>query len=284
MWDFIKKIFSERDGDVTVVVLDEHNPDGSSSFKLRSIDIIKIGLLVVLISVIITIVMFFATPLGSLYQHQQDLSLRNNVLEISERVASLQDSLASRDMQLQDMREVLRTSRDTVFNVQHRADFTDNGSQGGMGRAGSSPSINAYEMLSQNEIILSGRMGNVPDFPANYPISGTLTQEYSSEKGHYGIDIAARPGTEFRALADGTVVNSGWRINYGYVIYLQHSDGIMSVYKHGAKITKQKGDFVLKGDILGKIGDRGVLSSGSHLHLEIWRNGVPQNPKMYLIN
>lgn len=284
MWDFIKKIFSERDGDVTVVVLDEHDPDGSSSFKLRSIDIIKIGLLVVLISVIITIVMFFATPLGSLYQHQQDLSLRNNVLEISERVASLQDSLASRDMQLQDMREVLRTSRDTVFNVQYRADFADNGSQGGMGRAGSSPAINAYEMLSQNEIILSGRMGNVPDFPANYPISGTLTQGYSSEKGHYGIDIAARPGTEFRALADGTVVNSGWRINYGYVIYLQHADGIVSVYKHGAKITKQKGDFVLKGDILGRIGDRGVLSSGSHLHLEIWRNGVPQNPKMYLIN
>jgi murein DD-endopeptidase MepM/ murein hydrolase activator NlpD len=284
MWDFIKKIFSERDGDVTVVVLDEHNPDGSSSFKLRSIDIIKLGLLVVIISVIITIVMFFATPLGSLYQHQQDLSLRNNVLEISERVSSLQDSLAARDMQLQDMREVLRTSRDTVFTVQYRAEFTATGSQGRVGHTGSSPAINAYEMLSPNEIILSGRMGTAPDFPANYPLSGTLTQEYSSEKGHYGIDIAAHPGTEFRALADGTVVNAGWTINYGYVIYLQHANGIMSIYKHGAKVTKQKGDFVLKGDILGKIGDRGVLSSGSHLHLEIWRNGVPQNPQMYLIN
>lgn len=282
MWDFIRKIFSERDGDVTVVVLDEHDPNGSSSFKLRFIDIIKMVILVMVVSVMITIVMFFATPLGSLYQHQQDSSLRISVLEISDRVASLQDSLAASDMQLQDMREILRTARDTVFNVQRTREgigYTDN--NGGV-RAVSS--INAYEMLSQNEIILSGRMGRTPDFPANYPLSGTLTQGYSSEKGHYGLDIAARPGTEFRSLADGTVVNAGWTINYGYVIYLQHANGIMSVYKHGARISKQKGDFVLKGDILGKIGDRGVLSSGSHLHLEIWRNGVPQDPLMYLIN
>jgi murein DD-endopeptidase MepM/ murein hydrolase activator NlpD len=282
MWDFIRKIFSERDGDVTVVVLDEQDPDGSSSFKLRFIDIIKMVILVMVISVVITIGMFFATPLGSLYQHQQDSSLRNSVLEISDRVSSLQDSLAARDMQLQDMREVLRTARDTTFSVQPAREgigFTDNN-----GGSRSVSSVNAYEMLSQNEIILSGRMGRTPDFPANYPLSGTLTQEYSSEKGHFGLDIAARPGTEFRSLADGTVVNAGWTINYGYVIYLQHANGIMSVYKHGAKISKQKGDFVLKGDILGKIGDRGVLSSGSHLHLEIWRNGVPQDPQMYLIN
>lgn len=282
MWDFIKKIFSEREGDVTVVVLDEDDPNGSSSFKLRAIDIIKMTLLVMVTSISVTIVMFFATPLGSLYQHQQDEALRENVIEISERVSSLQDSLYARDIQLRDMREVLRTSRDTLFDVQYSNEFS--GMENNQFNFGTSTTLNAYEMLSQNEIIHSGRISGIPDFPANLPLQGTLTQGYSPDLGHYGLDIAARPGTEFLALADGTVLDEGWTINYGYVIYVQHANGIMSVYKHGSKIFKAKGDFVLKGDILGTIGDRGVLSSGSHLHLEIWKNGVPQNPNMYLIN
>jgi murein DD-endopeptidase MepM/ murein hydrolase activator NlpD len=282
MWDFLKKIFSEQDGSVTVVVLDEHDPDGSSSFKLRSQDIVKLVLMVMVVSVAVTMIMFFATPLGSLYQHQQDESIRKNIIEISERVSSLQDSLLARDVQLRDMREVLRSARDTTFEVQFSGEYT--GFEADQISPGSFTSMNSYEMLSQNEIIYSGIISKTPDFPTNPPLQGTWTQGYSAEKGHYGLDIAARPGTEFRALADGTVVDEGWTINYGYVIYVQHADGIMSVYKHGAKLSKKKGDFVLKGDILGTIGDRGVLSSGSHLHLEIWKNGVPQNPNMYLLN
>jgi murein DD-endopeptidase MepM/ murein hydrolase activator NlpD len=65
---------------------------------------------------------------------------------------------------------------------------------------------------------------------------------------------------------------------------LQHSGGVTSVYKHGSSLLKQQGDYVLKGDVLGTVADTGVLSSGSHLHLEIWKNGIPQNPVMYLNN
>lgn len=265
------------------MVLDEQDPDGSTTFRLQSKEVIKMVLLVIVVSVAITIFMFFATPLGSLYQHQQDESLRSSVIEISERVTALQDSLYARDIQLEDLREVLRASRDTTYEVRFAQDLsTQGGSSRGAGQR--MPDMHAYEMLSQSEIAISGRLDRTPDFPANFPIQGTLSQGFSSEEGHFGIDIAARPDTEFRALADGTVMNAGWTISYGYVIYVQHAGGIMSVYKHGARLSKEKGDFVMKGDILGAVDDRGVLSSGSHLHLEIWKNGVPQNPIMYLIN
>lgn len=282
MWDFLRKIFSERDGDVTVVVIDEQDPNGSSSFKLRAVDIIKLASLVVLVSVTITIIMFFVTPLGSLYQHQQDASLRRGVLEISDRVSALQDSLEARDNQLTNMREIIRSSRDTTFTIRNSAVFISDEEEISEGLRNNS--VESYEMLSRNEVIFSGRIGSAPDFPANKPIEGSLTQGYDSEIGHYGLDIAAKPGTEFRSVADGTIVDHAWSINYGYVVYVQHASGIMTVYKHGARLSKQKGDFVLKGDILGVIGDSGVLSSGSHLHLEIWKNGVPQNPSMYLLN
>jgi len=281
MWDFIRKIFSEREGDVTVVVLDDQNPDGSSSFKLAAQDIVKITLFVVIVSVLLTTIIFFATPLGSLYQQQKDDSLRQEAIAISERLVSLQDSLEARDRQLTDMREVLQTVPDTTFIVE-ASQRSVRTSASGMQRE--QPFLNAYDMLSQNEIIFSGTLDRTPEFPANYPISGTLSQGFDPDKGHYGIDIAARTNTNFTALADGVVIHTDWTISYGHVIHLQHSEGIVTVYKHASKLLKQQGDFVLKGDILGAVADSGVMSSGSHLHLEIWRNGIPQNPIMYLIN
>lgn len=282
MWDFIKKIFAKREGEVTVVVLDDQDPNGSSTFRLQSTDIVRWALLVVLISVFITTIIFFATPLGSFYQHRQDATLRQDIIAISERVAALQDSLIARDSQLTDLKQVLRSAPDTAFAVSASSEVNDFNYSRPAG--GQSPEINTFNMLSQNEIIFSGHLESANDFPSNYPIEGSITQRYSAEQGHYGLDIAAETGTEFRSVADGTVVNAGWTISYGYVIYIQHASGMMSVYKHGSKLLKQQGDFVLKGDILGRIGDRGVLSSGSHLHLEIWNNGVPQDPIMYLIN
>lgn len=282
MWEFIKRIFSEREGDVTVLVLDEHNPDGSSSFKLRARDIIKMIVVVILLSILFTTILFFATPIGSLYQFKEDYALRQNVVEISERVMSLQDSLIARDTQLNDMKEILRTAADTTLAVEQSVSALISDENYPVG--GSASNVQTFEMLSQSEIVFSGSLNKAPDFPSDFPVEGSMTQGYNAEDGHYGIDIAANTGTVFKAVADGTVMNAGWTINYGYVIYLQHADGVVSVYKHGAKLARSKGDFVLKGDILGEIGDRGVLSTGSHLHLEIWKNGVPQNPLMYLNN
>jgi murein DD-endopeptidase MepM/ murein hydrolase activator NlpD len=282
MWEFIKRIFSERDGDVTVVVLDEHDPDGSSSFRLQSRDIVKVTAVVIAVSVLITTIIFFATPLGALYQYKQDYTLRQNVIEISERVTALQDSLIARDHQLNDMRQVLRSASDTLLPVERMSQESFMAESYPAG--GAVPDINTFEMMSHNEIVFSDMLSQTPDFPAPYPIEGRFTQGFSIEDGHFGIDMAANAGTQFRALADGTVINAGWTINYGYILYLQHANGIISVYKHAARLAREKGDFVLKGDILGEVGDRGVLSSGSHLHLEIWKNGVPQDPLMYLIN
>lgn len=282
MWDFIKKIFSEREGDVTVVVLDDQNPDGSSSFKLAALDIVKVVFLVFLISVTVTTIIFFATPLGSLYQQQQDQSLREDVIAVSERLMSLQDSLNARDNQLRDMKKVLRLVPDTSFNVETVSSFQSGTRENEFRRDGND--VYAFDMLSQDEIIFSGNLERSPDFPSALPIRGSLSQGYDSNTGHFGIDFSAPPNTEFQAIADGVVMNTDWTINYGFVVYLQHSNGIITVYKHGSRLLKKQGDFVLKGDILGVVDDTGVLSSGSHLHLEIWKNGVPQNPKMYLNN
>ncbi|MEX1061997.1 MAG: M23 family metallopeptidase [Balneolaceae bacterium] len=282
MWDFFKKIFSRRDGDVTVMVLDDDEPEQSSSFSFRSSDILRLALVVVAVSVFLTTLIFFITPIGSMYQYQQDESLRQEILSVTEKVFALSDSLDARDKQLLDLKQILVETPDTLFST----DFVNQGLErpvASSGFSGPGSEKPAYKMLSRDEIIFSDILKDAPVFPASYPIEGTLSQRFSADDTHFGIDIAAREHSEFRAIADGTVVNAGWTVKYGYVIYLQHGDGYMSVYKHGAQLFKQDGDIVLRGDILGTAGDKGALSFGSHLHLEIWKNGVAQDPQMYLI-
>ncbi|MGF1671427.1 MAG: M23 family metallopeptidase, partial [Balneolaceae bacterium] len=183
--------------------------------------------------------------------------------------------------QLSNLREVIKSASDTTFSTDARIFSIGNEFERGT-EAVEFKNIRSFEMLSTNEIISSSMLSGSPQFPTPFPVKGTLSQTFSAEAGHYGIDIAARPGTIFTALADGAVINAVWTVNFGYVIYLQHPQGLVSVYKHGASINKKEGDIVLKGDLLGTIGDKGVLSSGSHLHLEIWKDGVPQDPLMYL--
>ncbi|MDZ7718679.1 MAG: M23 family metallopeptidase [Balneolaceae bacterium] len=281
MWNFLRKIFSEKEGGVTVVVLDESDPNSSSTYKLNSFDVIKIGAAVVVVSIGLTIGIFFVTPLSSIYQKQIDERFRDQVISINQRVEALQDSLYAREVQLNDLKQFIRTVPDTNFTVNRS--FVGEGQTTRENSWNEPLRIPTYDMINQDEIISSSRLARIPDFPSHYPIEGTLTQEFSSEEKHYGIDLAANSNTEFRSIADGTVVNTSWTINYGYVIYVQHSNGIMSIYKHGARLLKEQGDVVMKGDLLGLIGNSGVLSSGSHLHLEIWKNGVPQNPLMYLM-
>jgi len=219
--------------------------------------------------------------LGSLYQQQQDASIRNEAIAISQRLMVLEDSLDARDRQLTDLQEVLQTVPDTTFNVNSQMNQNQGG---GADFDNDFPFLNAFEMLSQDQIIFSESLERAPDFPADLPVDGTLSQMFDTEKGHFGIDIAAPTNTSFISIADGVVAYAEWTINYGHVIHLQHSGGVTSVYKHGSSLLKQQGDYVLKGDVLGTVADTGVLSSGSHLHLEIWKNGIPQNPVMYLNN
>ncbi len=280
MWQFLKKILSEKEGDVTVIVLDENDPDAAKSFKLKSVDVILLLVSITTAAIIFTIAIFYATPLSSIYQQRLDDRFRDEVIEISERVMALQDSLYAREIQLNDLKGFVRSVPDTLFDVEQRPML--NFMYDDRSYFNDAAGAHTYDMLTRHEIISSSRVGRISDFPAPFPVQGTLTQGFSVRTGHYGIDIAAESNSEFRSVADGVVISAIWTINYGYVLYLQHADGMMSVYKHGARLLKNQGDFILQGDILGLVGDRGVMSTGSHLHIELWKDGTPQNPLMLL--
>ncbi len=105
--------------------------------------------------------------------------------------------------------------------------------------------------------------------------------KFGTELPHNGIDIDAPMGADIRAVFDGTVVFAEWFKGYGLTIILDHGSGILSISAHASAILVEKGEFVAKGTLIGKVGDSGSLS-GAYLYFEIREDGRAVDPEQWL--
>jgi murein DD-endopeptidase MepM/ murein hydrolase activator NlpD len=115
------------------------------------------------------------------------------------------------------------------------------------------------------------------------PIKGHVTNSFSAFENHYGTDIVAGPNEVVKAVLDGTVILDAWTVETGYVIQIQHSNNLISVYKHNAELLKRTGNLVKAGDAIAIIGNSGELTTGPHLHFELWLNGTPIDPEEFIV-
>jgi len=115
------------------------------------------------------------------------------------------------------------------------------------------------------------------------PVNGVITNLFDAAQKHYGIDIVSKPNELVKSVLDGTVVMATWTIETGHVVYVQHSQDFISVYKHNSEILKREGTKVRAGEPVAVIGNSGEYSTGPHLHFELWKNGVPVDPQQYII-
>jgi Membrane proteins related to metalloendopeptidases len=115
------------------------------------------------------------------------------------------------------------------------------------------------------------------------PVNGIVSANYEADTKHYGVDIAAELKESVMATLDGTVVFTGIDPNFGNVIQVQHKNGFLSIYKHNELLLKQPGDQVVAGEAIALVGNTGRLSTGPHLHFELWYRGSPVNPEEYIV-
>jgi biotin carboxyl carrier protein len=110
------------------------------------------------------------------------------------------------------------------------------------------------------------------------PISGLVSNEFKLDEGHYGIDIVAEKNEAVKATLNGKVVISAWTAETGHVIVIQHTNDLLSIYKHNSVVLKKEGDIVKAGEVIAIVGNSGDFTTGPHLHFEIWLKGQPLNP------
>jgi murein DD-endopeptidase MepM/ murein hydrolase activator NlpD len=110
------------------------------------------------------------------------------------------------------------------------------------------------------------------------PITGIVSQKFNVKDKHYGIDIVSKKNETVKAALSGKIIVANWTLDEGNVIGIQHQDNLITFYKHNSVLLKRKGDLVKSGEVIAIVGNSGELSSGPHLHFEIWQNGTPLNP------
>jgi murein DD-endopeptidase MepM/ murein hydrolase activator NlpD len=134
----------------------------------------------------------------------------------------------------------------------------------------------------------SGIHDYVKSIPTFLPVEGVLTNDYEDIQGmnqtlHRGIDIAASRGSMVRAAADGVVIFAGWTQDLGELLVLYHGNGYRSYYGHNQRLLVERNSLVKKGEPIALLGNTGQ-STAPHLHFEVWKDGVPLDPKNYLLS
>jgi len=113
------------------------------------------------------------------------------------------------------------------------------------------------------------------------PAQGPLSQTFDRESKHFAVDVVLEEGTPIKAIANGTVIFAAYTAQTGYVIMVEHSQGIVSVYKHNSVLNKEQGDLVSAGEVIAQAGNTGEFSTGWHLHFELWIDGYPLDPELF---
>jgi len=112
--------------------------------------------------------------------------------------------------------------------------------------------------------------------------SGVISSNYDPSNGHFGVDYVCKKEEPIKSVFDGTVLMSSWTKDSGYVISVIHPNNLISVYKHNSKVFVESGQIVKTGEVISIIGDTGELSTGPHLHFELWLNGKSINPSEFI--
>jgi len=282
MWEFVSNIFQKRDKKLTILILDKNNPEETPSYQFEPRRLFYVMGGVWVSTILILAGFLWITPMGSILFSNVEEETRQEVIKLSQKFQALQDSLEIRDLQFYEMQQTMASGKDTTFELSMNSQVQPGETKNNRPQIYFDDTETMFNSLSSSEILRTDVFLKPVNFPARVPLDGILTQEFNTKNKHQGIDIAGKEGAGVKSIAGGVVISSEWTLNFGFTITIQHGQNYVSVYKHCADIYVEKGDIVTEGEILGIIGNSGIISSGPHLHFEIWNNGMAVNPMNYL--
>lgn len=272
-----------------LVILNEETLEERLSFKLSRLNVfIAIGILSILLVLITTYIIAF-TPLKEYIPGYTDVTLQRRIYELQLRSDSVAFALNAQDRYLEDLKKVLGGNfpdeRDMkppdTAQVSNYRNIKDKRSPEDSILRAEYENASKYNLFKSDRS--SGEKASMSNLTFFTPVKGTITSKFDPLRKHFGIDVVASRNEAIKTAQDGTVIFAGWTVETGYVIAIQHPGNVITVYKHNSVLFKKQGNIVQAGETIAMIGETGELSSGPHLHLEIWINGIPVNPTDYIV-
>jgi len=271
-----------------LVIMDSETFEEKISFRLSRMNVLVIlGTLTIGLIFLTTYLIAFTT-LKEYIPGYSNPGLARDIYRLSLRADSLEKTLYQKDIYLQNIRHVLlgntpmKPGKDSVPNKAEYSKLTD--------RKSIADSLFRLEFENRDNYALYGKPGrdkeaiqrSIASLNFYTPVKGYITSRFDARSGHFGVDIATSANEAVKAILDGTIVHAGWNMETGYVISIQHPGNLVSAYMHNSTLLKKQGDIVRSGEPIAIVGSSGKLSTGIHLHLELWHNGTAVDPEKYI--
>ena len=266
-----------------LVVLNEDTFEERFAVKLTQLNVFFLSSLAAIILVTLTTLLIVFTPLREYIPGYSSTALQKQALELDSKTDSLLKSINMNDAYINSLKSVLRgevsavvINKDSIFKAaQADTDVLElNPSK--------ADSLLREKVRNEDKYNLFESATSVKDFVFFPPVNGSISSGFEPNEKHFAVDIVVPTNTPVKATSDGRVLFASWTSDAGYVIIIDHGDELVSVYKHNSSLTKSQGDFVRSREVIAISGASGELSTGPHLHFELWSNGTPLNPTNFI--
>ncbi|MGL4851378.1 MAG: M23 family metallopeptidase [Phocaeicola sp.] len=248
--------------------------------KLNGVSVL-LSAVTIIFAIAASIIAF--TPLRNYLPGYMNSEVRAQIVENALRADSLQEMLGRQSMYIMNIQDIL-SGKVRVDSVQSIDSLTMVRSEELMERSKEEEEFQRMyeesERYNLTTAVVQATTGGLNFFR---PTRGLMSSNFDADSKHFGVDIAASPNESILATLDGTVILATYTAETGYVIQVQHTQDFVSLYKHCGSLLKREGDSVKAGEAIALVGNTGELTTGPHLHFELWCKGRPIDPSKYIV-
>ena len=287
MRGILRELFRDIDHPKALIFMDEQGIEKPRQYLFTPRTIVLWSALAVLGLILLVFCFIAFTPVREIIPGYGTTEIRENAEKNSLRLAALEDSLQLQSAYLEQLRglitgEVSEVEFPPLPPAQSTTTTPVAVANGQTDRAQTATRFVNQSITIDNDNPSSQFLAS-PDFPTLPPVEGFLTRGFDASSGHFASDVAVPEGTTVRAIADGQVVFADWTHDGGNALAIQHASGYLSIYKHNQRLLRQLGDRVRGQEPVAISGNTGEVTTGPHLHFELWQNGVPRDPSTYVV-
>jgi|TARA_B100001094_G_scaffold265047_1_gene267360 murein DD-endopeptidase MepM/ murein hydrolase activator NlpD len=265
-----------------LVVLNEDTFEERFTFKINRLNVFVFSIIFTFALILATSILIAFTPLREYIPGYSSVTLKKNAAQLAYKTDSLQQVIKINELYFNSIKKVLKGD---VSSVNFNKDSIIEAAK--IDLTGIDINTSKEDSLLREKVSLEDKYNplinnseiNFVLFP---PVKGTISQDFNAKEKHYAIDVVTSKGAPVKSAADGTVIFSEWTTQTGYVIIIEHSNNLISVYKHNSHLTKEQGSLVKAGEVIATAGNTGELSTGPHLHFELWSDGYPIDPTNFI--
>jgi len=261
-------------------ILNETTFEEVTSFRLSRMNLFVAGGVFAIFMILVTTFIIAFTPLREYVPGYGSVAEQRKLMELSALTDSIENELMYKDFFIQNLQNLVmgkepvqsfKTFKDSTINYRQIANVKTK-----------DDSLLREEMSAPEYSGTGTRMEKGVSIVFMAPVKGMISEPYNPAINHLAMDITGPKNEVVKAAADGTVILSAWTAETGHVLVISHTPDFISVYKHNASLLKKQGDHVKAGEPIAFMGNSGELTSGPHLHFELWLNGKPVNPNDYI--